>query len=143
MPFNGKTVLPGDFFLKLFNARVFEFNYLAAGHADQVVMMLIQVAGFITGLPITEMTLLGDTAFGKQLQRPVNSGITDPGIFPAQAQVKFLGREVRARTQKFLENGFPLTGRLQAFVEHEFSELVFCLCASHRITQLKTDFNLI
>ena len=71
MAFNGKTVLSGDFFLKSFNARVLEFDDPAAGDADQVVMVFIQVAGFVTRLAVAEMTLLGDTALGKQLQGPV------------------------------------------------------------------------
>ena len=143
MPLDGKTVLPCDFLLKLFYARIFEFDDLPTADADQVIVMLIQVTGFIACLAISEMTLLGDAAFSKQLQGPVNGGITDPGIFPAQAQVKLFGREVRADTQELLENNFPLAGRLQAPVEHERPELVFCLSATHRIIQLKTDFNLI
>jgi hypothetical protein len=143
MPLDGKTVLPGDFLLKLFYARIFEFDDLPTADADQVIVMLTQVTGFIACLAISEMTLLGDAAFSKQLQGPVNGGITDPGIFPAQAQVKLFGREVRADPQELLENNFPLAGRLQALVEHERPELVFCLCATHRIIQLKTDFNLI
>ena len=91
MAFNGKTVLTGDFFLKSFNTRVLEFDDPAAADADQVVMVFIQVAGFITRLAIAEMTLLGDSALGKQLQGPVHRSITDPGVFPAQAQVKLFG----------------------------------------------------
>jgi hypothetical protein len=143
MPLDGKTVLPGDFLLKLFYARVLEFDDLPTADADQVIVMLIQVTGFIACLAISEMALLGDAAFSKQLQGPVNGGITDPGVFTAQAQVKFFGGEVGTDTQKLLENNFPLAGRLQAPVEHERPEFVFCLCAAHRSIQLKTDFNLI
>jgi len=143
MPLDGKPVLPGDFLLKLFYARVLEFDDLPTAGADQVIVMFIQVTGFIARLAIAEMTLLSDAALSKQLQGPVNGGITDPGIFPAQTQVKFFGREVRADTQELLENYFPLAGRLQALVEHEGPEFVFCFCAAHRTIQLKTDFNLI
>ena len=83
--------MPGNFFLKSFNPRVLEFDDPAAGDADQVVMVFIQVTGFVTRLAVAEMTLLGDTAFGKQLQGPVHGRITDVGGFPAQAQVKFFG----------------------------------------------------
>ena len=91
MAFNGKPVMPGNFFLKSFNPRVLEFDDPAAGDADQVVMVFIQVTGFVTRLAVAEMTLLGDTAFGKQLQGPVHGRITDSGVFPAQAQVKLFG----------------------------------------------------
>lgn len=110
MSFDGKTVLPGDFILQLFDARVFEFDNLPAVDADQVIMMLIQITGLITCLAITEMTLLGDTAFSKQFQGSVNGGIPDPGIFPAQAQVELFGGDMRADSQEFLEDNFPLTG---------------------------------
>ena len=143
MPLDGKTVLPGDFLLKLFYARVLEFDDLPTADADQVIVMFIQVTGFIARLAIAEMTLLSDAALSKQLQGPVNGGITDPGIFPAQAQVKLFSGEVRADTQELLENNFSLAGRFQALVEQERPELVFCLCATHRVIQLKTDFNLI
>ena len=83
--------MPGNFFLKSFNPRVLEFDDPAAGDADQVVMVFIQVAGFVTRLAITEMTLFGNTALGKQLQGPVHGRITDLGVFPAQAQVKLFG----------------------------------------------------
>jgi len=82
MPLGGKPVLPGDFLLKLFYARVLEFDDLATAGADQVIVMLIQVTGFIACLAISEMTLLSDAALSKQLQGPVNGCITDPGIFP-------------------------------------------------------------
>ena len=91
MAFNGKPVLSGDFFLESFNAWILEFNNFPAGDADQVVMVFIQVTGFVTRLAVAEMTLLGDTAFGKQLQGPVHGRITDSGVFPAQAQVKLFG----------------------------------------------------
>lgn len=110
MTFNGKTVLSGNFFLKSFDALVLEFDDFAAGDADQVVMVFIEVAGFITCLAISEMTLLSDTALGKQLQCPVHGRITDPGIFPAQAQIQLFGRNVRAKTQKLIEDGFSLAG---------------------------------
>lgn len=91
MAFNGKPVLPGDFFLKSFNARVLEFDDSPAGDADQVVMVFIQVTGFVTRLAIPKMTLLGDTALGKQLQGPVHGRITELGVFTAQAQIKLFG----------------------------------------------------
>jgi hypothetical protein len=134
MSFNGETVLPGNLNLQLFNARVFEFDDFPAGDTDQVVMMLIQVTGFVTGLSVTEIPLFGYAAFGKQLQGTVNSGITDSRVLFANPQVKLLGREMRTGTQEILENDFPLPGRLQALFEQELSELVFCFCATHRDT---------
>ena len=127
MAFNGKTVLTGDFFLKPFNARIFELDDLPAGIADQMVMMFIQVAGLIACLAVTEMSLLGDTTLGKQFQGSVNGRITDTRVFFAQTQVKLLGRKVGTDTEELIENGFPLSGRFQTLVEHEPSELVFGL----------------
>ena len=91
MAFNGKAVLSGDLFLESFNPWVLEFNDSAAGNADQVVMVFIQVTGFITRLAVSEMTLFCNTALGKQLQGPVHGRITDLGVFPAQSQVKLFG----------------------------------------------------
>jgi hypothetical protein len=134
MTFDGKTVLTGDFFLKPFNARIFELDDLAAGDADQMVMMFIQVTGLITGLAVAEVTLLGNATLGKQLQGPVHGGITDTRVFLAQTQVKLLGREVGTDTEELIQNGFPLPGRFQTLVEHELSELVFGLLPAHRIS---------
>jgi hypothetical protein len=142
MAFNGKTVLTGDFFLELFNALVFELDNLPAGNADQVVMMLVQAAGLISCLAITEMALFGDTALGKKFQGSVHGGITDTGVLLAQAQVKLLGGEMGTHTEELIEDGFPLAGPFQALGEHEFSELVFGLWFAHGNTQMKTDFNL-
>ena len=65
MAFDGEAVLPRNFVLEFFNARIFEFDNFATGNADQMVVVLVMAAGFVAGLTITEVTLLGYAAFGK------------------------------------------------------------------------------
>ena len=113
MALNGETVLPGNFVLEFFNAGVFEFNDLATGDADQVIVMFVLTARFVAGLAIAKMTLFGDTAFGKELQGAMDGGITDAGVFPAQAKVKILGGKMRTGPQELLKNKFPLPGGFQ------------------------------
>ena len=90
----GKTMLPCHLVLKLLDTWIFEFNDLATGNTNQVIVMLIVVACFITRLTITKMALLGNTAFSKQLQGAVNSCIADAGISPAQTEIEFFCGEV-------------------------------------------------
>ena len=60
---NGKAVLTGHFDLKLLDAWIFKFNNFAAVDTNQVIVMFIVIAGFITCLSVSEMALFGNAAF--------------------------------------------------------------------------------
>ena len=82
--FNQKTMLSCDFHLESLDTRVLEFNDFTAGDANQVIMMFVVVAGLVTCLTISKMTLLGDTALCKQFQAAMNGCITDTRVLLAQ-----------------------------------------------------------
>lgn len=83
MALDGKAMASGDLDLKCFDAWILEFDNLATGHTDQVVVVFVVVAGFIACLAITELSLLGNAALGKKFQSAVHSGIADSGILSA------------------------------------------------------------
>ena len=61
----------------------------------------------------------------------MNRRITDPGIFPAQAQVQLLRGQVGTGAQKFLENEFTLPGGLQSLGDEKVNEFMFCFGRGH------------
>lgn len=85
---------PGDLDLKFFDAWILEFDNLATGNTDQMIVVLILPACFITCLTITKMSLLGNTALGKKFQSAVNRCVTDSRVFPPQAEIKILSRKM-------------------------------------------------
>jgi len=82
--FNRKAMFTGDFHLESLDTRVLEFDDFPAGDTNQVIMMLVMIAGLITCLTISKMTLLGDAALCKQFQAAMNSCITDTRVILAQ-----------------------------------------------------------
>ena len=84
---NGEAMLPGHLFLKLFDSRILELKNGSALLADEVIMVLLAGGRLVTGLTISEMPFLSDTALGKELERAVNGGIADVGVFFAQFEV--------------------------------------------------------
>jgi hypothetical protein len=142
VPFDGEAMVRGNLSLELFDAPILEFDDSAAVEADQVIMVLILIAGFIARLAVTEMTLLGNAALGKQFQGTMHGGITDPRVFLAQTEIEVLGGEVGSGPQELFENQFPLLGGFQTPAQEVVFELVFCLGFEHHRFRLKTDFNL-
>jgi len=110
-----ETVFSGDQILKFLDVRIFEFNDPGANGTDQMIVVLFGGGGFVTGLPVSEMPLLGNTALGKKLERPVDRGIPDIGMFLADPQVKLFGGGMSRGAKKLVENDFPLPRRLQPF----------------------------
>jgi hypothetical protein len=108
--FNSEAMLACHLILELFDSAILELDDFTAGHTDQMVMMSILAARLVTGLAVTEMTLLGDAALGKQFQSSMNGGITNTREFTPQAQVQILGRQVCSGAQEFFQDKLPLPG---------------------------------
>ena len=126
-----KPVLPGDFFLKFLNTGIFELKNGAALTADQMIVMLLVGGRLVTGLTITEMALLGDTAFGKEFQGSINGGIADIGMITTDLEIELLSGEVGPGPQKGIENNLPLPRRFEALPREEIPECFFG-CQFHR-----------
>ena len=83
MALDSKAMASGDLDLKCFDTRILEFDNLATGYTDQVVVVLVVIAGFIACLAITELSLFGNAALGKEFQSAVHCCIADAGVFSA------------------------------------------------------------
>ena len=140
MALNGKALLAGHLDLKRFDTRVLEFNDLATGKTDQVIMMLVMTAGFITCLAIAKMSLFRDTALGKELQSAVHRCITDSRVLLAQAKVKIFGRKMRSGAQELLENELALMCGFQSLSEEKILEFIYCFAFPHSPNPLKMVF---
>ena len=110
MAFNRKAMLSGDFHLESLDTRVLEFDDFTAGDTDQMIMMLVMIAGLETCLAISKMTLLSDAALCKQFQAAMNGCITDARVLLAQTQIELLSRKMRSGTKKLFENKLTLVG---------------------------------
>jgi hypothetical protein len=140
--FYGKAVLFGDLILKLFDTRILEFDDLTAPDADQMIMMLVMIAGFVTCLTITKMSLFGNPALGEKFQAAVNRRITNPGVLLAQAKIELFRRKMRTGAQELFENNFPLARRLQPLRQEVISELVFGFAVTHKTHLIENGFQI-
>ncbi len=68
----------------------------------------------VTGDAVVEGDFAGQSALGEQLERAVNRGVADDGVFFLHQAVQFVGGEMIASFQKGAQNGVALRGLLQA-----------------------------
>ena len=117
-----KTMPTCDFVLQFFNLRIFEFDNQAAATADQMIVMRLPVHQFETALPVTEIPLGGDTAFGKQLEGPMDRSVAYVRMLTANFKIQLFCRQMRCLLQKFLQDDHPLVGIFQTFLRQVISE---------------------
>ncbi len=80
MSLDGEAVSAGDFFLESFDILILEFHDLAAGGADQ--MIVVSLVRHVVILRLrAEVACLGQPYFAKEIQRPVDRGETDMRVF--------------------------------------------------------------
>ena len=80
MGLDGETVSPGHVFLKSFDIFILEFYNLAAGSADEVIVVPL-VRHIVVLCLRAEVAGLGQSDFAKEIERPVNGGQSDMRIF--------------------------------------------------------------
>ena len=119
MGLNAEPVLGRDFLLQPFDIVVLEFHDLAAGRADEVVVMAF-VRDIVVLRLRAEMAGLRQPGFAKQIQRPVDGGQPDVGIFLGEEAVHLLGRDV-LHSEKDVEDLLALPGELELM----FRQVVF------------------
>ena len=93
MGLDGEAVAAGDFFLKLFDVFILEFHNLAAGGADEVIVVPLVGHIIVLGLR-AEVAGLGQSDFTKEIERPVNGGQADMRIFLRELPIHLFRSDV-------------------------------------------------
>lgn len=138
--FHPETELRRDCILQPFNSLVLELLDGAAAGTHQVIMVFPFTGMLVAALPISEMYLSGNAAFGEELQGPIHGSISDGRIFRPYFQIQIFGAHVLVRGKKNVENYISLTGRFQSFPGNKLMELPL-LGALHRHTSVENDYH--
>lgn len=80
MGLDSEAVSAGDLFLESFDVFILELHDLAAGSADEVIVVPLVRHVIVLGLR-AEVASLGQPHVAKEIERPVNCGESDMGIF--------------------------------------------------------------
>ena len=71
---------------------------------------------FVARDAVVEGDFAGESAFGQEFQRAIDSGVADAGVFFLDEAVKFVGGEVVAGFEECAEDGIALGSLLKAYV---------------------------
>src|SRR6056297_380106 len=92
MTFNSKIIALRHLALQLLNPGFDKLNNFSAAGTHQMVMMMIRIEGFKTGLTVAKVQFSGNATLGKKFQGSMNCGIADAWMVLAQHLVEFFGR---------------------------------------------------
>ena len=107
------VVSASDLLLELADFLRKEFHRAAAFGADHVVMAAAVVLMLVAGNAVVEGDLTGESALGEKLQRAINGGVADAGVFFLHEAVEFVGGEMVASFEERAQDGVALRGLLQ------------------------------
>jgi hypothetical protein len=107
-------VAAADFLFELIDFPGKEFHRTAALGAYHVVMAAAVVLMLVAGDAIVKGDFAGEAALRQQLERAVNRGVADPGVFLLHEAVQLVGGEVISRFEKGAKDGVALRGLLEA-----------------------------
>ena len=110
-----EAMLSGHGVLECFQFSRKELDDPAALGADHVIVMLMFVVVFVVRAAIAKANFARQTCFRQELQRAIDGGLTDAGIFLFDEPVKIFAGEVLLRAQEDVENQVALGGALEAF----------------------------
>ena len=82
--------------------------------ADHVVMAAAVVLVLVAGDAVVKGDFAGQAALGQQLQRAVDGGVADAGVFFLHQAVKFVGGKMVAGFEEGAQDGVALRRLLQA-----------------------------
>jgi hypothetical protein len=91
-----------------------KFYRAAALGADHVVMAAAVVLVLEARNPIVKGDFAGQSAFGEQFQRAIDSGIADAGVFFLHEAVQFISGKMVAGFEEGPQDGISLAGLLEA-----------------------------
>jgi hypothetical protein len=110
MGMNKVAMAFGNIRLELFNGLIGKlFNRTATG-TDQMVVVLAFNSMLKPCLAVPEMNFTGNTRFGKKLESPIYSRITDIRMFGAQGQIQLLYTHVLIVGEETIQDYIPLAG---------------------------------
>lgn len=89
-----------DFVLFVFDNFAVKLNQGAALRANQMIVMLVIVTVFVARVAIGKSFLSRQTAFRQELERAINSGESDRGVFGFDKVVQIFGAGMSFGTQK-------------------------------------------
>ena len=107
-----------------------ELDDPATLRADHMIVMLVLVVMFVVGNAVTETNFARESGFGQQLQRSVDRGLPDAGVFPFDEPVEILTGKMLFRPQEDIKNQVALSGALEPFLLDMFKKdfLFFSHC---------------
>jgi hypothetical protein len=115
------VIFLSNFLFQLAYFRREKLNGTSALRANHVVMAAAVVLMLVTGDTVVERNLAGKSTLGKQLQRAIDGGIADTGIFPLNQAVQLVDREMIAGFEKRSQDSVSLRGLFQP---HTFEMLM-------------------
>ena len=124
------VIFVSDFLLKLSDFLREKLNRTAATGTDHVMMAAAVVLVLVAGDPVMKCNFTGQAAFGQQLERAVNGGVADAGIFLLDQAMEFVGGKMVAGFQKGAQDGVPLGRLLQSHALEMAVQDILCL-ANH------------
>ena len=106
MSLDREAISAGDFFLKSFDVFILEFHNLAAGGANEVIVVPLVGHIIVLGLR-AEVASLGQSHFAKEIERPINGGEADMGLFFRELPIHLFRGDVLI-LQEHVENVLAL-----------------------------------
>lgn len=108
------VVFPANFLLELAHFLGKKLHRAAAVGTNHVVMAAAIVLVLITGYAVMKGNFAGQAAFGEELERAVNGGVSNASIFFLYQAVEFVRREMVASFEESAQNRIALRRLLEA-----------------------------
>ena len=114
------------------DARIADFNDLAAIKAHKVVVVAVWLGDFVAGDAVAKVDFHGHTGIAQQFERAVHRGLPNARIALDHMLIKFFKRVVAGQIKKCFGNYAPLGRGIQPFAVHEIQKIrqagVILLC---------------
>lgn len=117
-----ETVPGGHSVLDCFQFSREELDDPATLRTDHVVVVLVFVIVFVVGDAIAKANFAREPCFRQELQRAIDSGLSDARVFLPDQAVKVFAGKVFFRAQKHIEDEFPLRRALQSLLLDMFEK---------------------
>src|SRR4051812_4101199 len=111
---DGEAVFAGDAILELLDALVLELDDVAAGGADQVIVVVPIEGGLVARLAAFEVPGGGEARVREDLHGPVDGGGADAGVALLGLVDQLVDREVTALGEEGVDDQVPLARGLEA-----------------------------
>ncbi len=116
-----------NFLLQTIDFRRKELDRTAASGTNHVVVTAAVVLMLKSRFAIVELYLTGQTAFGEELQCPIDSGHPNPSIASLNQAVQLVSGKMVASLQKRLQDGIALVRLLESYPLQMLTEDILSL----------------